>query len=610
MSSSNRPTRLFFLLCCVGLLVLPTLGLPSGGSAPVVAPVITDEALRKHISFLASDDLKGRLPGTPGAEKAARYIADGFKRAGLTPLGDHGWYQEFPFIAKVKLGAKNRFAWTRDGRTTAARVDEDFRPLSFTSPAPVEGDAVFAGFGISAADDAQYDDYAGLDVKDKIVVVLPYSPAGSNPHTKFGKYLTLRYKALTARTKGAKALVIIVEDDKFQESQIARLRYDDASGDAGLPCLAISRQTANAMFAGKTVAGLEQSIAAASKPDSFPVAGVRIALEGEVVKETQTGRNVVGLLEGSDPTLRNEIIVIGAHYDHLGLGGPGSLAEKEGQIHNGADDNASGTAGVMELAMAFAATKPRPKRSILFIAFSAEEKGLIGSAFYVEHPPRMPRVIAAMLNMDMIGRLRDDKLTVQGIGTSPDWRPLVERANGGEAKLALTLGEDGYGPSDHSSFYKKQIPVLFFFTGNHPDYHRPTDDVDKINFPGEHRVLDFVYRIADEVANQPAKPAYVKAKSEDPAGRTSGGFRVYLGTIPDYNAQVQGVRLDGVRENSPAAKTGLRAGDVLVGLNGREIKNVYDYTYVLQELKPEQEIEVVILRGTEKLTLKLTPGKR
>ncbi len=608
MSPSNRPTRLFLLLSCAGLLVLPTLG---GGrlTAAPAAPAITDEAIRKHITFLASDELKGRLPGTPGAEKAARYIADAFKHAGLTPLGDHGWYQEFPFIAKVKLGAKNRFAWTRDGHATTARVDEDFRPLGFTAPTPVAGDVVFAGFGISAADDAQYDDYAGLDVKDKIVVVLPYSPAGSNPHTKFGKYLTLRYKALTARTKGAKALVVIAEDDNFKDSQIARLRYDDAAGDAGLPCLAVSRKTANALFAGKAVAELEQGIAAAGKPNSFALTGLTVSLEGDVVKETQTGRNVVGLLEGSDPTLRNEIVVVGAHYDHLGLGGPGSLAEKEGQIHNGADDNASGTAGVIELARAFTANKVRPKRTILFIAFSAEEKGLIGSAFYVEHVPQKPRTIVAMLNMDMVGRLREDKLTVQGVGTSPDWRPIIERANA-DAKFALTLGEDGYGPSDHSSFYKKQIPVLFFFTGNHPDYHRPTDDVEKINFPGEHRVLDFVYRIAGDVANQAAKPAYVKAKSEDPATRASGGFRVYLGTIPDYNAQVQGVRLDGVRENSPAAKAGMKAGDVLIGLNGREIKNVYDYTYVLQELKPDQEIEVVVLRGTEKVVLKMVTGKR
>jgi C-terminal processing protease CtpA/Prc len=210
----------------------------------------------------------------------------------------------------------------------------------------------------------------------------------------------------------------------------------------------------------------------------------------------------------------------------------------------------------------------------------------------------------------MIGRLREDKLLVQGVGTSPEWKPLVEKLNAA-AKFSLTLNEDGYGPSDYSSFYKKQIPVLSFFTGNHEDYHRPSDDADKINFSGERRVLEFIHAIAQSVANQDVKPVYTKTKGEEGSMRMNNSFRVYVGSIPDYAASdVKGVKLSGVREGSPAAKAGLQANDIIVKLAGRDVQTVYDYVYVLQEMKPGQEVEVVVQRGSERLTFKLTPGQR
>jgi aminopeptidase YwaD len=616
MSSPFRFIRFLGLSVGAFLIAAPAVfpSAPSPSVARTAAPaVIADENIKKHIYFLASDDLAGRLPGAPGAEAAAKYIADHFREIGLKPTHGDGYFQEFPFVAKVRLGGANRLSFKRDGEAVAAKLDEDFRPLSFSSDTPIDdGEVIFAGFGINAAAEAQYDDYANLDVKDKIVLTLPYSPEGSSPRGRFGQFSTLRYKAVTARTKGARALLVVAEDDDFKTSRLAALRYDDAFGDAGIPAFVVSRQFANRLLGGtqKSAAALEKAIAGSMKPESFALADVRVSMRSEIVKEKALGKNVIGFLEGSDPALRNEIVVIGGHYDHLGLGGPNSLAPKEGEVHNGADDNASGTAGVMELARAFLSQKERPRRSLLFIAFSAEEKGLLGSAYYTDHPPQTPKQIVAMLNMDMIGRLREDKLLVQGVGTSPEWKPLAEKLNAA-AKFSLTLNEDGYGPSDYSSFYKKQIPVLSFFTGNHEDYHRPSDDADKINFSGERRVLEFIYAIAQSVANQDVKPVYTKTKGEEGSMRMNNSFRVYVGSIPDYAASdVKGVKLSGVREGSPAAKAGLQANDIIVKLAGRDVQTVYDYVYVLQEMKPGQEVEVVVQRGSERLTFKLTPGQR
>jgi aminopeptidase YwaD len=350
--------------------------------------------------------------------------------------------------------------------------------------------------------------------------------------------------------------------------------------------------------------------------------------------------NVVGILDGSDPALKNETIVIGAHYDHLGRGGEGSLAPRSGEIHHGADDNASGVAGVLELAHVFTTQRPKPKRTILFVAFSGEEEGLLGSSYYVNHPLAPLANTVAMINMDMIGRMKDRKLIIGGVGTAKEWRdivgsgnslqgmtvtasagttplgiPVVVSANGrpivsmdSSKTFDLTLNEDGYGPSDHSSFYSKQIPVLFFWTGTHEDYHKPSDTSDKINYEAEARVLSLVARIVRDIDQGDRRPTYTIAKSES-SGRSTG-FRVYLGTIPNYADTNDGLLLDGVRDDSPASAAGLKAGDRIVKIAGRDVHNVYDYTYALGEMKAGQEYVIEVKRGTERFTLKITPAAR
>jgi len=313
------------------------------------------------------------------------------------------------------------------------------------------------------------------------------------------------------------------------------------------------------------------------------------------------------MLEGSDPLLKNEVIVIGAHYDHLGRGGEGSgsLAPRSGDIHYGADDNASGTAGVLELARLFTAQKPRPKRTIVFMAFSGEEEGLLGSNYYVNHPLFPLANTVAMINMDMIGRMKDHRLSVGGVGTAKEWRDMISTDT--DKSFQLTLTEDGFGPSDHSSFYAKQIPVLFFWTGTHNDYHKPSDTFDKINYDDEARILEMVARVVNQLDTADKRVTYTTAKS-DATPRT--GFRVYLGTIPNYADSTDGLLLDGVRDDSPASKAGLKAGDKIVKIGDHQIRNVYDYTAALGEMNAGEEYVFEVKRGEQKLSVKVVPQAR
>lgn len=634
--------------------------------------------LRQAIEYLASDALEGRRTGTPGANGAAHYIAGEFSLLGLRPgmasvrpartRGENRarYLQPFPFVSSVELGKNNLLLVSPD--STQFPVGEDWMPLGFSSNGSLKSaEMVFAGYGISSAE-LKYDDYAGTNVRDRVAIVFAGTPDGDNPHGQFTQAGQIRFKAAAARAAGARALLIISNQDKLKEDRLARLAYDNA-GEAGIPVLVISRKLA-AKLLGASDATLSEfaKVAdvrqAAGSPLRVPITGRTVTLDANVNRRESPSFNIVGILPGSDPKLKNEAIVLGAHYDHLGRGGEGSLAPREGDIHHGADDNASGTAALIELARRLSTQSPKPRRTIVFIAFSGEEEGLIGSSYYVNHPVVPLANTIAMINMDMIGRLQDQKLIIGGIGTAPEWRAMVEGQNSPEkmaaaalseginsavyAKLRvnldpkispvgypivigangrsvvtadasstpleaattfkLTLNEDGYGPSDHSSFYGKQVPVLFFWTGTHNDYHKPSDTADKINYEGEAKIVSFVERIIRDLDKNDKRPTYAVAKSES-QGRT-GGFRVYLGTIPNYADSNDGLLLDGVRDASPAAKAGLKAGDKIVKIAGHDVKNVYDYTYALGEMKGGQEYEIEVVRGTERLKLKITPETR
>ena len=590
----------------LSLLLLLVLALNAVGqqSANKTRPSV--DRLREVITFLASDKLDGRRTGTDGANQAARYIAAEFKRLGLKP-GAKAYMQEFPYVAGVDLGKGNSISLKSkpDATAMSLQVGDDWMPLGFSANGHAEDSpVVFVGYGITAAD-LKYDDYAGVDVKDKVALAFTGTPDGDNPHGQFGRYEDVRWKAIAAKDKGAKALLVIASDNNFKDERLTKLQYDNMAGEAGLLVAVISRQTAFSIlrhtFESPTIAQswneLSKRIMDMSNGKtsfSVSVKDATLSINIDVARREAPAANVIGILEGSDPTLKNEAIVIGAHYDHLGRGGEGSLAPRSGDIHHGADDNASGVAGVLELARMFSAKGMRPKRTLVFVTFSGEEEGLIGSNFYVNHPVVPLAQTVAMVNMDMIGRLKDDKLIVGGVGTSPQWRDWIAKANEAASvnttgiqpasasstqRFALTLNEDGYGPSDHSSFYSKQVPVLFFWTGTHEDYHKPTDTADKINYDGEARIVYMVADIVRAIARNEQRPIYAVAKSES-TGRTMG-FKVSLGTIPNYADTSDGLKLDGVRDDSPAAKAGLKAGDLIIKLAGRDVHNVYDYTYAM-----------------------------
>ncbi len=331
-----------------------------------------------------------------------------------------------------------------------------------------------------------------------------------------------------------------------------------------------------------------------------------------------SGYNVIGILEGRDKVLKNEAIVIGAHYDHLGKGGEGSLAPNSTEVHHGADDNASGTSAIFELARQFAKAKSN-KRTIIFIAFSGEEEGLFGSKYYTNNPVFPIENTIAMFNLDMVGRLKDGKLSIGGIGTASEWNQLVKRKNeimvdgpsgntvGNHFTLQLT--EDGFGPSDHASFYMKKVPVLFFFTGTHLDYHKPSDTAEKINYEGEVKIISYVSSLVRAVDDNPVKPTYTVAKSTSATGGRSS-FNITLGTIPGYTDSNDGLVIDGVRDDSPASRTGLKANDKIVKLAGMPIQNVQDYMKAMGTMKADEQYDIDIVRGTEKMTLRITPVKR
>ena len=571
---------------------------------------ISADTLQKQITYLASDELKGRGSGEPGNEKAAQFIAGEFERAGLKPLGTSkqrdpnagmdgsGYYQPFQFVAGRAVGKGCRLQADLNGKMRSYRVNQEFEPSGISGGGSAEGEVVFVGFGIRAPQ-SSHDDYTNTEVKGKIVLLMAGSPK-DDPHSPLAEFASIRRKALTARELGATAVLVILPTKSDAQGD-RRFEFADAS-DAGLPVLRIKHKLAEDWFragSGKTLEDMEAQ-ANDNKNVSTPV-GIHARLEADVKKIEKVTANVVGMLEGTDPVLKNEYVVIGAHLDHLGMGGPGSLAKSSAPaIHHGADDNASGTAGVMALARYFAEGGVRPKRSLILMCFSGEELGLFGSDFYVKHPIIPLEKTVTMINMDMIGRLRDNKLIVIGSGTAKQWDGLLTAVNQ-TAGFQMARNDDGFGASDQQSFYSKNIPVLFFFTGSHSDYHTPTDTAEKINAPGEAKVLALVADCVERIADSPDRPAFEKINVPSPGG--SPAFNVYFGSVPDYAAQVEGVQLNGVRDGSPAAKAGLKAGDIIIKFGDTTVKSVQDYTIALGNYKPGDEVNVVVKRGNETLTL-------
>ncbi len=577
------------------------------------------DAYLRHVQFLAGDELQGRGDGTPELNRAADYIAAQFKSYGLSPEGDAGsYFQRFQLNTGSRLGPGNKLTFHIGGKTLDAALNKDFLPFAFGDKSNASGDLVFAGYGISA-EEYKYDDYRDLSVTDKIVLVMAHEPRENDPSSPFnGKELTLHghdnMKVQNARYRGARAILIVQDPLNHEDSSkdLADAAVGGLLDDLGIPAFHISRDLAQQLLdaQGRKLLDLQKQIDEKLEPQSFALTGIGADVTMDVIRVRKEVSNVVGILPGSDPVAGGETIVIGAHYDHLGHGGRSSMSPQSiGQIHPGADDNASGTAGLLELA-AWTARDPTPKRrGYVFIAFAGEELGLRGSEYWASHPTQQLQKVVAMLNMDMIGRVRNDEIILGGVGTSPVF-PELARIAAEEAGLKFKVSQSGYGSSDHVSFYTKNIPVLFFFSGLHADYHRPSDTWDKINAEGAAKVLSMVYSIASRLDSMETRPQFTKVDDQMVPGnvRAGGGpgYGSYFGSVPDMTDEVKGVRFADVRPGSPAAKAGLKGKDVLVQFSGKEIRNLEDFTYMLRTHKPGETVEVVVLRDGRPLTVKVT----
>lgn len=560
---------------------------------------ITPDELREHVVWLSSDSLKGRLTGTEGDSLAAEYIREKLFSAGLIPLGGDG-FQRFSVTGRVLPGPDNSLSVGEEEFITG----KDFVPLPFSSNMRHESEVIFAGYGFVIDNDTlKWNDYDGIDVTGKWVMVLRGDPEPEKSVSGFIPFNSDRDKAMIAKDLGAAGILFVsgpVNDEGDSFDQPGSDGYS-----AGIPAIRIKREVADRIL-NKTrskTGDLEKSINSSRKSKAFNTL-TTVTGESEVIKEVSSTRNVVMLLQGEDENLRNEYLIIGAHFDHLGMGGASSRVRDTVAVHNGADDNASGVSGIIELAERFSLTKGSHRRSIIVTAFSGEESGLLGSKHFAENPPIDLKKVNAMINLDMVGRLSDSSsLQTGGIGTAEGLRDLV-LSLADTSLIDMTFSEEGYGPSDHSSFYGKNIPVLFFSTGAHLDYHTPFDTWEKLNYHGMKQVSDIIFRVAEHLANSDERLTYIESGPPVEINRAMRRRGVTLGIMPDFAGNIKnGLRADFVTPGKPAAIGGMKKGDIITAINGKTINNIQDYMFRMGQLKHGETISVEVIRNGKKEVL-------
>ena len=618
--------------CAIAIWIIAESGFAATSVQPTTLPSVAGPhpdpqfhvSMKDAVNFLASDELEGRKVGTQGLQKAADYIADDFGKLGLkTVPGLDGYFQPFKMITRVDPDSTKTMLVMNDRQL---KLGDDYTPLRASAENEVQAPVVFAGYGISNST-RHYDDYAKLDVKGKIVLLMRFEPHDKAGRSRFAAKddqwstdATIPQKVQAAIDHGAVGVILVNPALHHDDEELISFRSSFPFG-SKVPLMQVTGAVADSMLkqgGAPDLKTLQSRIDTDLKPDGAELKGVTARMSFGIKRTEAQVENVAALLPGEGPHA-NEFVIIGAHYDHLGHGGPGSLAPWSHGIHHGADDNASGTAAVLEMADRFAHLGPQP-RSLVFIAFTGEEEGLIGSSYFVNHPPIPLNDTIAMLNLDMVGRVSKEKLLLGGEGTAALFPELVQKAD--EAN-PLKLGEfekGGFGPSDHMSFARKKIPVLFFFSGMHMDYHRPTDTADKINFKGMDEVVDLGVKLVQELSTMPRQQYDGKYDTQSmlhmagigSSGSTHGGSASF-GTIPDYSQpddSKDGMRVGGVVPGSPADKLGIHEGDMMTEFNGTSIGNKMDYTMALGKARPGQTVKITLTRGGKAMDVQATLAAR
>ena len=577
-----------------------------------------------HVKFLASDELQGRGNGTPGLERAAQYIADQFRAAGLQPGVGGSWFQPFQIVTGLEVREGNKLTIRGEQAPTPFELGQTYLPVSVVTDAAAAGaeraslPVVFAGYGISAPE-LKYDDYAGVDVRGKAVLVFMHEPQENDDKSPFDgrsftQHASLMQKAMVAREHGARVVLLAIDPSHDADTgTYAGWLRDPQADDYGIAVLRVDRtRLQQALGRAIELAATATAIDGDLEPRSRPLPNITIESVERFTKVRREVRNVLGVISGSDPSLAKETVVIGAHYDHIGLGGRHSLApDATGQIHNGADDNASGTAALIEIAHALGRARTKPPRTVVFASFAAEEIGLLGSAWYVDHPVVPLEATVAMVNLDMVGRPAGSVL-ISGVDSAPSLDADVKAASEGRNVAVKSFREGaGVGSSDDTSFLLRRVPALAFFSGFHADYHRPSDDWDKIDVPGATEVTRIALLLVERIAGRMERPAFVEppVRPRQPSsgeGGASRSYGPYFGSVPDFGDVEKGVRFADVRPGSPAEKAGLKRGDVMISFGGAEIANVQDFTFQLRSRKPGDVVRVVVRREGKEVAAEVT----
>jgi len=621
MTSAAR--QFFLRIIPTALLILLTSAIPSAGSGKP-EPTPTEQTgpdsetrrlaaeFKKSVEVLASDSMEGRGLATAGIQRAADWIEKQLRKDGFAPAFEGSYRQPL----KIKVGVR-----LTEGNVLEGTTRDDWTPLGFSSPGDFAGELAFVGYGVEAPA-VGYHDMEGLDLHGKIALILRYEPQEKDAASPFdgrkpSRYSAQRYKALQARERGAVAVIFVtgpLQDDG--KDKLPPLANDGPESPAGLPVLQVKTTVAQQWLrgAGVDLKQFQESVDRDLTPRSLGSTGIH--LKGRVALEAQYADsvNLGGLIPGRG-ALAQGVVVLGAHYDHLGFGGQGSMRPNEKEIHNGADDNASGTVAAMQIGTLLrkALASSPSHRSILVLLFTGEEVGLAGSSYVVQHPPVPLDRITAMINLDMVGRLRDGELVALGSQTAPEWSALLEVASREIPGIKVNAHGDGYGPSDQTSFYASGIPVLHFFTGAHEEYHTPQDDAGTLNAQGAAQIEEFTASLLQELATRTTQLTYVRTSAGPAMEGDSRGYGAYLGTIPDFRAMESesgGVLLSDVRAGGPADRAGIRGGDRIVAMGGTRIENLYDMTFALQDNRPGETIDVTVVRGDARLALQATLGDR